>query len=400
MLSSTYQKGRKREVKKKAVISTSIAGISIIALCGFCYISNTYELKQDSFTVEYGSTLDTSPRAYVEANEAILNGTELDLSQVDTKRVGEYPATATYHNKTLGFEIKVEDTVIPEIQLTENIYGIAGKEISGVLTKATDAAGIKSITVKEGQVGDGVTQPEDLKMKYDTPGIYDNVLTVEDNNGNKTEQSFSVKIVEDYEKHVSGIMDLTVEQDNKIDWLADINKDEKIAEIQVDDSKVDMSKTGDYELKYTIVGDDKETKIEKKVKVTVVSESKAQELANDGKIVKTTDGNKQKYVPPTPSYSAYESGSSSGGYSGENDYSYSGDSYSGGYSGGSFSGESDGGASGSSSESSGGGSWLDSLTPGQSWDITITDEGTISGQYGGDDQSGNATAESGTFDLN
>lgn len=380
-------------MKKKAIVGTLAAGISVAALCGFCYVSNTFELKQDEFVVEYGSTLDTSPRAYVEANEAILQATEIDLSQVDGKKVGEYPATAAYGKKKLDFKIKVEDTVEPEIQLAEDIRGIAGKEISGVLEKATDAAGIKSISVQEGQVGGAATKPDDLKLKYDTPGTYENTVTVEDNNGNKAEQEFTVKVVEDYEKHVSGIKDLTVEQDNKIDWLADIDKDEKIAEIQVDDSKVDMSKTGDYELTYTIVGDDKETKIEKKIKVTVVSESKAQELANDGKVVKTTDGNKKKYVPPvqnsnsaTSSGSYYGNGSSGGSYSGG---SSGGGSYSGGSSGGeSYSGG--GGSSGGSPESSGGGSWLDSLTPGQSWDTTTTEQGYI------DNYNGN-TYEGGTF---
>lgn len=389
-------------MKRKAIVSTVATGISVAVLCGFCYISNTFELKQDEFVVEYGSTLDTSPRAYVDANEAILKETEVDLSQVDGKKVGEYSATATYGRKQLDFKIKVEDTVKPEIQLAENVHGIAGKEISGVLEKATDAAGIKLITVKEGQVGDTVIKPEDLKLKYDTPGTYENTVTVEDNNGNKTEQSFSVKIVEDYEKHVSGIKDLTVEQDNKIDWLADIKKDGKISEIKVDDSKVDMSKTGDYELTYTIVGDDKETKIEKKIKVTVVSESKAQELANDGKVVKTTDGNKQKYVPPVQSYSGSgSSGSGSYSYSGGgSSYSGSGSSTSGGSSssgGGSYSGGSSSGSSGGSS--SGGGSWLDSLTPGQSWDTTKTDEGKITGHPDVPESQWN-DAESGTINFN
>lgn len=390
-------------MKKKALISTAIAGIGVEALCGFCYVSNTFELKQDTFTVEYGNALNISPYAYVDANEAILGETVMDLSKVDKDKVGEYPASATYKNKQLDFKVIVEDTEKPEISMQAEVRSVAGKELSGkdILIEATDKAGIKSISLKEGQIGEAA-KIDDLKMKYDTPGTYENTITVEDNNGNKTEQNFTVKVVEDYEKHVSGIKDLTVEQDNTIDWLADIDKDEKIAEIQVDDSKVDMSKTGDYDLTYTIVGDDKETKIQKTIKVTVVSESKAQELANDGEVVKTTDGNKQKYVPPVQSSSG--SGSSSGGsysYSGSGSSSSSGGSgsYSGGgdYSGGSSAGgesysgggSSDSGSS-SGSESSGGGSWLDSLTPGQTWDLTQTEEGYI------DNYNGN-TYEGGTF---
>ena len=296
MISSNRRRREESEVKKKAIISTIIVGISAAALCGFCYLTNTFELKQDTFTVEYGNALNISPYAYVDANEAILGETVMDLSKVDKDKVGEYPATATYKNKQPDFKIIVEDTEDPVVSMQEDVRGVAGKEILGkdILTDASDKAGIKSISLKEGQIGEAA-KIDDLKMKYDAPGIYENTIIVEDNNGLKTEQKFSVKVVEDYEKHVSGIKDLTVEQDNKIDWLADIKKDEKIAEIKVDDSKVDMSKTGDYELKYTIIGDDKETQIEKTIKVTVVSESKAQELANDGKVVKTTDGNKQTH---------------------------------------------------------------------------------------------------------
>lgn len=87
-------------------------------------------------------------------------------------------------------------------------------------------------------------------------------------------------------KSVRGIQDLYVEQDaKKIDWtkLLTINKN-VIKEVTADDSDVKLNKPGEYKLVYHITGKDDSVQ-DQEVKITVVDQKKAQELANSGKQV-------------------------------------------------------------------------------------------------------------------
>ena len=370
-------------MKKKVAISVVCAAILVVGLGGYVYAStNRFQLINDTVQVEYKSSLDTSARVYVDASDRILKQTEIDLTQVDVSSIGEYPATAIYRDKVLKFSVIVKDTVDPEVKLQDELKGVAGKQIAaGDLIKSmNDAAGIKSVTFEQNQQGEYVSDLNEVSLLYDAPGTYENTLTVEDTNGNKTEKNITIKIVEDYEAHVTGIADIVVEQNSDIDWIQGITYDNRIAGVAVDATGVDLAVPGEYTLKYVITGDDQKTTVEKAVKVTVVTAEDAQNRANNGETVKITGGVKEKYVP------AANTNTGNSSYSG----AYSDSSYSGTGSGGSSYGSNSSGGSysGSGSSNSSG------FTPGQSWDINKTDEGYIGN---GSAESGGNWAESGTW---
>ena len=204
-----------------------------------------------------------------------------------------------------------------------------------------DKAGIKKVSFKENQIGEYAKELSTVGINYSEAGSYENTVIIEDGNGNKTEKAFTVKVVDDYEKYVIGIVDLTVEQNSSPDWMANIEKNDKIKEITADASAVDMATPGEYTLTYTILGDDGETKIEKSVKVTVTALTVAEN----------------------------NTGYTEGGYEGYN--SYAGDSS--GYDTGLYAGGSGSYDTGSYTGSTGGGGYY----PGQSWEGTKTDEGVI-----------------------
>lgn len=380
---------------KKRIASAVIVVICIVCLATIVWTEyNRYEAKSSVVELELGKQLSKDCGKYIYANTDALKETELDLSKVDFSKPGEYAVTAKYKKKTAKFTVKIQDTTAPVIKLKKEEYkAVIGKTVkaSDVIEDVKDAAEIKEISFGKHEIGldkENENILERTGFKLDKIGKAKIKITAEDVNGNIGKVTLQVKVVEDYLAHVSGFKDFTVEQGSSIDWMQGINQDEKILEVKADASQVDLEKPGDYTLTYKITGDDKETVVEKSVKVTVVSPADAQALANAGNTVQTTNGVKAA-VQPKSNYS----GNASGGGSRSNGNSYSGGYSSGGYSGSSSSGSSSSGGSssgGSTGSSSGSSSWQ----PGQSWQGTQTDQGYIGG--GSEDSNGN-TYESGTW---
>ncbi len=283
--------------KNKKIIIGGIAGIvAVTGICTGVYAYNeynAYELKTDCISIELGSEPDMDTTKYVMSNDKAVEGTELDFTQVDTSKAGTYTATAEYKDNKLEFTVEVKDTTAPTVELANaGTYKMMVGEtlqVTDVVTKSEDLAGIQSVSFAD----------EAASLTYDTDGTYSNRVTVIDANGNKTDKNISVRVVEDYEKHVSGFKDWTVETNAAIDFTQGIVADERIASVTPGTATVDMSKAGEYTLTYDIAGDDNETVIQKSVKVTVVDAATSQTMANDGATVYVS-GNavKEKEVKP------------------------------------------------------------------------------------------------------
>ncbi len=112
-----------------------------------------------------------------------------------------------------------------------------------------------------------------------SPKVVDSAVGIEDDE-EENERGESLL------QYVKGIKNLYVEQNAEdIDWTKDVTFDkEQIKEVAADDEDVDLKKTGEYKLTYTVTGVSGE-KDTKEIKVTVVDSKKAQELADSGKTV-------------------------------------------------------------------------------------------------------------------
>ena len=135
-----------------------------------------------------------------------------------------------------------------------------------------------------------------------------------------TETSAEVKLT----SYVKGLKDWTVEVNAKnVDFLDGVTFDKKVVkEVTVDDSKVDLAKEGKYELVYSIVPVDKtlvKETVKKTVTVNVVSIEEAQEEADKGNQVVTSDNVvKKDSQGNTPAPKKENSNSGSGSNAGSN----------------------------------------------------------------------------------
>lgn len=117
---------------------------------------------------------------------------------------------------------------------------------------------------------------------------------------NETESQTETVQEVDLTTCVTGLRDRVVEVNTKPDWMDGIKFDEKyVKSVKADDSKVDMTKAGEYQLTYNITGVESKDFIAKDVKVikkvTVKEKMTEEEKASEEQ--KTAEAQKQDVKP-------------------------------------------------------------------------------------------------------
>lgn len=352
-------------MKKLSFILGIIFAIILFgSIFGTYLLSGIYTFKSNEVTVELGGTLDTDISTYVECSERIKDDIKMDVSGVDTSKVGSYKATVTYKKETMDFTVNVEDTTAPTVYLQKGgIFKITVGETlakDDIVSQMDDLAGISKYYI----LSDDNTS-ENETISYPEEGDYVNKIVVVDNNGNSTEKDFTVHVVPDYLAHVSGFHDWTVEQNADIDFTQGIEADERIASVTA--GTIDLSQPGEQTLVYSITGDDNETVVEQSVTVTVVDAVTAQSKANNNEVVYVSgNATKEKEVPKTKSSEKTASNSTSAGTTTKGNLTSTGSNNAQDTNTGTNSNEA---KSQEELEDEAYQAWLDSLEPGQTWDL-------------------------------
>lgn len=351
---------------KKRTLILGTAGAIILSGSIFmaCSMNETYTLNSNEVTVELGETLDTDISTYVECSERIKDDIKIDVSGVDTSKVGSYKATVTYKEETMDFTVNVEDTTAPTVYLANDgvFKTMVGETLAkdDIVSQMDDLAGISRYYI----LADDNTS-ENEEISYPEEGDYVNKIVVVDNNGNSTEKDFTVHVVPDYLAHVSGFHDWTVEQNADIDFTQGIETDERIASVTA--GTIDLSQPGERTLVYSITGDDNETVIEQSVTVTVVDAATAQSKANNSEVVYVSgNATKEKEVPKTKSSGNTTSNATSAGTTTKSNAISTGSNNAQDTNTGSNASEA---KSQEELEDEAYQAWLDSLEPGQTWDL-------------------------------
>ena len=353
-------------MKKRAfILGTAGAIILSGSIFAACSMNETYTLNSNEVTIELGETLDTDISTYVECSERIKNDIKIDVSGVDTSKVGSYKATVTYKEETMDFTVNVEDTTAPTVYLAnDGVFKImVGETLAkdDIVSQMDDLAGISKYYI----LSDDNTS-ENETISYPEEGDYVNKIVVVDNNGNSTEKDFTVHVIPDYLAHVSGFHDWTIEQNADIDFTKGIETDERIASVTA--GTIDVSQPGEQTLVYSITGDDNETVVEQSVTVTVVDAVTAQSKANNNEVVYVSgNATKEKEVPKTKSSEKTASNSTSAGTTTKSNSTSAGSNNAQDTNTGTNSNEA---KLQEELEDEAYQDWLDSLEPGQTWDLS------------------------------
>ena len=172
------------------------------------------------------------------------NEVKIDDSKVNTKKLGTYVIVYKIGDDKYEHKIEVVDTKAPRFELLKNVeVDTAGKlKAKELVTNIQDETKTK------------VFFKEDYDLKK--AGKLKVTVVVEDEGNNQTEKETTIQLIDDKEAPVlEGVGDLMIEKNKKIDYLKNITAKDNLdpnPSIKVDDSQVDTSKLGTYQIVYTV----------------------------------------------------------------------------------------------------------------------------------------------------
>ena len=420
-------------MRKKSMVALLTATM-VIGMTGAGCGDKQLALATDKVSVELGSEFNTDVSVYV-TDAGIAAETTIDFGAVDVSKLGSYMAVVTYKDQTASLEVDVVDTTAPEAEVVDQVTVGVDEPlyVEDVLTSVTELTGNVTATfddladesteaTEEVETTEGVEAAEDVETTEDmevtenveavkasedmetfvlddvtvtndavvfhTVGEYSVSLTLADESGNS--KQVEVPVLVGTEPTFLGIGDLTVTTGaENVDYLSgitatDSNGNDLTDKIECDDSKVDLSLAGEYEITYTVTDENGFT-AKQTAKVTVAdgktSKKDTKSAATKSETTKAETGSTNSSATNTGSSNT---GNSNSGTSGS---SNSGNSNSG-TSGSSNSGSSNGGTSGSSNTGNG-----NSGTSG-STSSESSNSGSSNGGTSGSSNSGNNNGES------
>lgn len=171
---------------------SAIAVISMLVGCA----KEEMKLKQDSYTIEYGSTIQTDIKTYLDNTEDYIKETKLsgipeNESEKEYPAVGEYELTLKNNDQENKIRIIVKDTVAPKLKDVKEEYEVEyGKKLDIQNIKADDLAKV-TITL------------DDSKVNYKKAGTYDATVIAKDSSGNQAKQNIKIKVKEEEKRETT-----------------------------------------------------------------------------------------------------------------------------------------------------------------------------------------------------
>ena len=395
-------------MKKKSVVVLLTVTMVIEMTAAGCG-DKQLALATDRVSVELGYELNTDVAAYV-SDADIAVETTIDFGAVDVSKLGTYTAVVTYKDQTASLEVDVVDTTAPEAEVVNQVTVGVDEPlyVEDVLTSVTELTGNVMATfddladesteaTEEVEATEGVEAAKDVETTEDmevteeveatgasedmetfvlddvtvtndaivfhTVGEHSVSLTLADESGNS--KQVEVPVLVGTEPTFLGIEDLTVTTGAEdVDYLSgvtatDSNGNDLTDKIACDDSKVDLSLAGEYEITYTVTDENGFT-AKQTAKVTVAggktSKKDTKSAATKSETTKAETGSTNSSNGGSSNSGSSNSGNSNSGSSNSGDNSGSSNS------GGGNSGNSNSGSSNNES-SNFGNSNSESTTP-------------------------------------
>lgn len=235
---------RKIQMSKKVLITVII---SILSLIGIIVLGMLYAKKignnlvKKSVCVEIGATPDLS--AFLESDTLIRDASFVtNINEIDTNSLGEYNIIIKVKKKEFSSRLMIVDTVAP-VGISNELTVDEGSEV-----KAEDC-------VSDIQDATNVSVSFESVPDLSKEGIIEAVIILEDEAKNITKLEVNINVIGDHEPPIiEGIKDKTVYVGGSVSYKENItvkdNKDENPT-LEIDNSKVDLTKPGDYEVTYS-----------------------------------------------------------------------------------------------------------------------------------------------------
>ena len=163
--------------RKLKLIFISILIVPILSGC----TKEKMELKNNSFTVEYGNAISDKAEDYLKNSEEFLKNLKVENLPKNEKdkeypSIGEYEIVLKTDNQKEVVKVSVKDTVAPEFKDLKEKYEVEyGTKIDSKQFSATDLSKTE-ITL------------DDSKVNYKKSGTYKATVIAKDSSNNETKK--------------------------------------------------------------------------------------------------------------------------------------------------------------------------------------------------------------------
>lgn len=259
----------KNNDKKTARMKSRIVMVLAIVLAWIVVLSAGFWFLvvcniADEVSVEAGSA-SVDPMAFRIRQWKIPVEFASDLSQVDLNVPGEYPVQLRYMDRIHNAVIRVRDTVAPEADLQDvSTLSIRMPEPAEFVTQVRDITDV--VVTYE-------TEP-DLTREGDQ--VVSLLLTDEGGNASLMEATLTV-VFDRIAPTVEGVHNMKVYRGQEPDYLDGVTVSDDLDEapsLTVDDSRVDLSQGGEYQVVYT-AADASGNSVYQTVTLTVIVDEEA-----------------------------------------------------------------------------------------------------------------------------
>lgn len=264
----------------------TIVVIIMVLLCGglgaFYWLAWRVEPVAAEHIVEFGEAVSEEITDYVSGYPFSLKFAHLDLSEVNTEKVGTYQATVTHGFETYTYDICIEDTTAPTLVPKSANY-LAVKEVyrpEDLLERASDLSGDVTLifTDKSDKTYEEFSRAARTNAEVTIMGedIYGNQATC------------TVAVVVDTPPVIKGLEDWYVATGEDCDFLEGVTARDDVDgdltdQLESDTSKMNFNRTGTYAIPVSVT-DQYGLTTEEKITVTICSPDNLQDMVNTGKL--------------------------------------------------------------------------------------------------------------------
>ena len=242
---------------KKKVIAGIIGIAAIVAITvGIVIVNQKPELATSSVTIEAGEEFKPEAKDFFKGKHS--GDVKIDTSKVDTDKVGEYEATATYKRHNYTITVKVEDTTAPTIT-AKSEDPVYTKDVSAV--NAEDYVTVEDVSdttvaftgYQKMDALDAEPATEATATVPEEEGFYKATITATDKSGNESEAAVTL-VYDKTAPTIEGLADGTTESDPTEDSIQCTATDAIDGAVEITKS---IENTGDNQYTVTAKATDK-----------------------------------------------------------------------------------------------------------------------------------------------